>query len=436
MIILQWNRAKIFYPKLHAMNKGLTTRQASERLRLHGYNELASTQPKSLLKIGLEVVKEPMFLLLISCGVLYMILGEYREGGIMLATIFIIIFITFYQYQKTEKSLEALRRLSSPRALVIRNGIETRIPGREIVPEDVIILHEGDRIPADAVLLEAWNFSVDESLLTGESVPVTKSGSSEVGAISNLLYSGTMVVQGKCIAQVTATGARTQFGQIGTSLQEIEQDETRLQREMKVFIRNLFITGIIISVGVVAAFYVTRGNFLQSVLNGLAAAMAILPEEFPVVLTVFLSLGSWRLSNQKVLTRKPSAIETLGSATVLCSDKTGTITQNNMEVGALFCQDQLFFKNEFAQQQTQIADLLTAAFHASAARPIDPMEKAIGFTCRAIKLGVSTDLQLIKEYPLTKQLLAMSRVLREDEHVGLADYSKGDPEAIFGLCKY
>jgi Ca2+-transporting ATPase len=418
------------------MNKGLTTGQATDRLRMHGYNELASAQPKSLLTIGLEVVREPMFLLLISCGVLYMLLGEYREGAIMLFTICIIIFITFYQYQKTEKSLEALKRLSSPRALVLRNGIETRIPGTEVVPDDVILLHEGDRIPADAVLLEAWNFLVDESLLTGESVPVNKMVSSASEAAVDLLFSGTLVVQGKGIARVTATGLQTKFGQIGTSLQEIEQDETRLQKEMKVFIRNIFIAGVIISIGVVVAFYATRGDFIQSVLNGLASAMAILPEEFPVVLTVFLALGAWRLSNQKVLTRRPSAIETLGSATVLCSDKTGTITQNIMQVGALFCQDQLIFKNEFEQQRTRIADLLTAALYASSARSIDPMEKAISNSFHQIHLEYTSDSHLVKEFPLSKHLLAMSRVLREGNKEELSVYSKGAPEAIVGLCKF
>lgn len=223
-----------------------------------------------------------------------------------------------------------MRRLSSPRALVIRDGKEIRIAGRELVPQDLVLLHEGDRVPADASLLESIHLSIDESILTGESAPVRKS--EEAG---DNIFGGTLVVQGKGLALVTATGINTAFGKIGQSLKDIKQDQTRLQQEMKVLIRNLFIIGGLLSVVVIAAFFFSRGNILQAILSGLAAALALFPEEFPVVLTIFLALGAWRLSKNKVLTRKPSAIETLGSATVLCSDKTGTITHNKMEIAAL-----------------------------------------------------------------------------------------------------
>ena len=417
------------------MIDGLTSNQAAEKIKLHGYNELASAKPKNILRIAFEVTKEPMFLLLISCGVLYMILGDYKEGIVLLSTIFIIIYITFYQYQKTEKSLEALKKLSSPRALVIRDGKETRIPGREVVPDDIVIVNEGDRIPADVKLLESLNVTVDESLLTGESVPVVKIIQSDETATQNLLFSGTLVVQGRGVARVLSTGTQTQFGKIGTSLQSIEQDETRLQKEMKVLIRNLFIAGAVISVGVVVAFYLSRGNFVQSLLNGLAAAMAILPEEFPVVLTIFLALGAWRLSKKNVLTRTPSAIETLGSATVLCSDKTGTITQNQMEVAALFGNNQLFYKKDFQQNKKQLTDIITAGFYASQKDSIDPMEKAIGNSFREIIAENNFTENLIKEYPLSKELFAMTRVLQNISSESLSVYCKGAPESIFGLCR-
>ena len=278
--------------------KGLSQQAVNQYLQKSGYNELPSSKPKNVWGIALEVVKEPMFLLLIGCGVLYIILGDYREGVILLCTIFIIIFITFYQYQKTEKALDSLKKLSSPRALVIRDGTEIRIPGREVVPDDIILLNEGDRVPADAEVIECSHLTVDESMLTGESVPVQKNEKVEANEKSNLVFSGTLVVQGKATIKVLQTGTHTQFGKIGISLESIEQSETRLQKEMKVLIRNLFIIGAVLSVGVVLAYYFTRGNFLQSLLNGLAAAMAILPEEFPVVLTVFLALGAWRLSKK------------------------------------------------------------------------------------------------------------------------------------------
>lgn len=411
------------------MNKGISGKKANELLKKHGYNELPTSKPKSIWQITLEVIKEPMFILLLVCGSVYMMLGDYTEGVILLCWVFVIIFITIFQHRKTEKSLEALRQLSSPRALVIRDGIEMRIAGREVVPGDLIILHEGDRVPADALIIENNHLTIDESLLTGESVPVIKSINSDKN-----IYSGTLVVQGKGIAIVTATGTNTQFGKIGISLQTIKQDSTRLQREMKTLIRNLFIIGVIISTGVIVAFYFTRGNFLNSLLNGLSSAMSILPEEFPVVLTIFLAMGAWRLSKNKVLTRKPSAIETLGSATVLCSDKTGTITQNKMEITALFCNNKIYHKSNFHTNTKNIDELVKAFFHASQSNSVDPMEKAIVIEYENFKT-TTQNITLLKEYPLSKELFAMTRVLRYENEKNVIAYCKGAPEAIFKLCK-
>lgn len=414
--------------------EGLNTTQVNERLKNFGYNELPSGKSKSIWRIAFEVLKEPMFVLLIACSLLYMILGDYKEGSILLSSIFVIIFITFYQYQKTEKALEALRKLSSPRALVIRDGKEIRIPGREVVPDDIIILHEGDRISADAKLLDTVNLTVDESLLTGESIAVTKSLKEDPSNSHGLIFSGTLVVQGKGLAKVISTGIKTEFGKIGASLQNIEQDETRLQKEMKVLIRNLFIIGGALSIGIVVTFYLSRGNFVESLLNGLATSMAILPEEFPVVLTIFLALGAWRLSKSNVLTRKPSAIETLGSATVLCSDKTGTITQNKMEIVALYNGNELFNSVDFTKNENKIVDLVLTAHRASQKASIDPMEKAIAKTGEAIIFKKNYDETLIKEYPLSREFFAMTRVL-ESVGNGITVSAKGAPETIFKFCK-
>lgn len=413
--------------------KGLSTEEALKKIQTQGYNELNTSHSKNILQIALEVFKEPMFILLISCGVLYLVLGDNTEGIIMLCWVFVIIFITFYQHQKTEKSLEALKKLSSPRALVIRDGKEIKIAGREVVTDDIVLLNEGDRIPADGVLLESNNLSIDESMLTGESVPVLKTNKTDTSA-SSLVFSGTLIVQGSGIMQVTSTGANTEFGKIGKSLQLIEQDQTKLQKEMKILIRNLFIIGVVLSVVVVIAYYFTRGNFIQAILNGLSATMAILPEEFPVVLTVFLAIGSWRLSQQNVLTRKPSAIETLGSATVLCSDKTGTITQNKMEIVSLFAKDTLYNKSTFQQNSNSVQDILQIAFFASQKNTIDPMEKAIGFSYETYVTKDKLPDDLVKEYPLSKHLFAMTRVLKSTDSNYLV-YCKGAPEAILTLCK-
>jgi Ca2+-transporting ATPase len=414
--------------------KGLSTAEVKERLRLNGFNELPSAKPKNIWRIAKEVIKEPMFLLLISCSVLYIVLGDYREGIILLSSILIIIFITFYQYQKTEKALESLKKLSSPRALVIRNGEEIRISGREVVIDDLIVLNEGDRIAADAFLLESINLTVDESLLTGESVPVLKTDSKNKSEINRLVFSGTLVTHGKGIAKVIAIGNETQFGKIGTSIQSIEVDETRLQKEMKILIRNLFFYGVFVSIGVFVAFYVSRGNFIQSILIGLAASIAILPEEFPVVLTIFLALGAWRLSKINVLTRKPSAIETLGSATVLCSDKTGTITQNKMEIVSLYNGNQIFKKNDFSQNKNQLTDIVTSAYLASQKKSFDSMEKAIDNSFQKFDLDSDSNYTFIKEYPLCNNFFAMTRVVEKKSDKTIIVSTKGAPETIFALC--
>ena len=395
------------------------------------YNELPTAKSKNIGQIALEVFKEPMFVLLLVCSSIYLLLGDYTEGIMLSASILIIIFITFYQYQKTERAIESLRQLSSPKAMVIRNGQTVKIPSREIVIGDIVLVNEGDRIPADGLLIHGTNLSVDESMLTGESIPVSKDTLVHEG--SSQVFSGTLVVQGSGKLEVNAIGIHTEFGKIGKSLQQIVQDPTRLQKEMKVLIRNLFIIGGFLSVLVVIAFYLTRGDFVASLLSGLASAMAILPEEFPVVLTIFLAIGAWRLSQQNVLTRNPSAIETLGSATVLCSDKTGTITQNNMVLATLIKEHFIIEKNEFEENIENIEELIFTAILASPPESIDPMERAVYALNKTLPSSQPSSFTLRKEYPLSKDLFAMTRVL-EDENGQIFVGSKGAPEAILELC--
>ena len=408
---------------------GLTQEQAKQNLETFGFNELPTSKPKSIFKIAVEVFKEPLFLLLIACSSLYLILGDTTEGVILFSSVFIIIFITFNQHRKTEKSLEALRQLSSPRALVIRDNQEVRITGREIVPNDIIILNEGDRVPADAILLESTNLTIDESLLTGEAIPVNKNENKP-----DTIYSGTLVVQGSGYAKVTNTGTNTEFGKIGLSLNKIEKESTRLQIEMKKLIFNLFTIGALISIGVIVAFYYTRGSILNALLTGLAASMALLPEEFPVVLTIFLALGAWRLSKNKVLTRKPSAIETLGAATVLCSDKTGTITQNKMQIVQVHYQSRIYNNQEFKEHVNTFFPLIEGLFWASAEHAIDPMEKAIHQEFHALN-QTKKEYVLLKEYSLSKTLFAMTRVYEDKASNQNSAFCKGAPEAVFELCQ-
>jgi Ca2+-transporting ATPase len=413
------------------MENGLSSQDAEKKLNEFGYNELPDLSSKTWLDLVRQILKEPMFILLISSSFIYMFIGDYREGVILLSTFSIIIFITYYQNLKTEQALKALRNISSPKATVIRNGIETKIPARELVPDDILILNEGDRIPADACLIVCNNLLVDESLLTGESFPISKSSNQP----ENIVFGGTLVTQGKAIAKVISTGRNSKFGQIGESLISIKSEQTRLQLEMKILIRRLFLIGVGISIMVFVSTFFTRGNLISSLLNSIATSMAILPEEFPVILTVFLALGSWRLSKNNVLTQTPVAIENLGSTTVLCADKTGTITQNKMEVVSIIFGNQLINKSEFNSRKSIISDLLKVANQASNENSKDPMEHAIKTANDLLNEKEFLVEKNIKHYPLSHQFLAMTNVYETSEINTFQVSAKGSPEAIMELCE-
>jgi Ca2+-transporting ATPase len=425
--------------------QGLTNQEAMERLALDGFNELPAARKRTFFHILLDVVREPMFLMLIACGLLYLLLGDQEEALMLLGFVLVIIGITFYQEQKTERALEALRDLSSPRALVIRDGQQQRIAGREVVRDDIILVAEGDRVPADAVMLSCTNVSVDESLLTGESVPVRKKGWDgrlEMGHPGGddlpFIYSGTLVVKGQGIAQVRSTGPRTEIGKIGKALQILEPEDTNLQKQTGRIVRNFAFIGLGLCALVVIVFGLTRGDWLNGFLAGLTLAMATLPEEFPVVLTIFLALGAWRISQHKVLTRRVPAVEMLGGATVLCVDKTGTLTLNKMTVTRIGVGDQIYRVNG---KQLSIPDTLHEVVEysilASPEDPFDPMEKAmkeLGGRTLANTEHLHKDWMLIKEYPLSDQLLAMSHVWRSPDGNEFVIAAKGAPEAIADLC--
>ena len=425
--------------------QGLTEQEVMERLAQDGYNELPSAKKRSLLHIVFEIVREPMFLMLIACGLLYLFLGDVEEALMLLGFVFVVIGITLYQEQKTERALEALRDLSSPRALVIRDGKQQRIAGREVVRDDIVLVSEGDRVPADAVLLSGTNLSVDESLLTGESVPVRKKAWDGVQAMGRpggddqpFVYSGTLVVKGQGITQVQATGPRTEMGKIGKALQVLEIEETNLQQQTGKIVRNFALVGLSLCVLVVVVFGLTRGDWLKGFLAGITLAMATLPEEFPVVLTIFLALGAWRISQRQVLTRRVPAVEMLGAATALCVDKTGTLTLNRMTVTHVAVDHEVY---GIQSKQVSLPEHLHAVVEycllASPTDPFDPMEKAmkeLGGRTLVNTEHLHKDWKLVKEYPLSEKLLAMSRVWRSPDGMDLIIAAKGAPEAMADLC--
>ena len=430
---------------------GLTSSEAQARLQSEGANELPRENRRTPLRIVIEVMQEPMLLLLLGGGILYLAFGNLTEALVLLFLATFSVAITVVQETRTEGVLEALRDLTSPRALVIRDGERKRIAGREVVRGDVVVLNEGDRVPADATLVQSSDLQTDESLLTGESVPVRKfcresnvaSKSSRPGGDDlPYVFSGSLIVRGTGLGEVTATGVRSEIGKIGHSLSTMETEPPRLQAETRRLVRLFVMFGAPVSILVVLLYGTLRGSWLDAALAGIALSMSMLPEELPIVLTVFMAMGAWRMSQARVLTRRASAIETLGSATVLCTDKTGTLTENRMSVVQLRLQNgKTFGIKELPGEKMPEAFHSLAEFGllASAPEPIDPMDKAFQ------KLGREQldstehlhgpDWTLAHAYGLRPGLLAMSHVWKTAEPgKAFVVAAKGAPEAIAGLC--
>lgn len=428
---------------------GLSEDEARQRLVAEGANELPSEQQRGLLAIALEVAREPMFLMLVAAGAIYLLMGEPADALMLLGFVFVVMAITVVQERRTERALEVLRDLSSPRALVIRGGVHRKIPGREVVRGDLIVLAEGDRVPADALLRRALNLATDESLLTGESVPVRKLPNQEATALDQpggddlpSVFSGTLVTAGQGIAEVIATGARSELGKIGRALKEVVPEATLLQKETRRLVRGFAIVGLLACAVVVVTFALTRGGgaeaWKQGLLAGIALAMATLPEEFPVVLTVFLALGAWRISRSNVLTRRMPAIEMLGAATVLCVDKTGTLTQNRMTLRKLSAAGAAADLTEPGELPERLGELLTFAILASSRDPFDPMEKALHEAGARLPRAAEqqrASWSMSREYPLSPELLAVTHAWTTGRGDEVVIASKGAPEAIAQLCR-
>ena len=431
---------------------GLSEADAQARLKAEGYNELPRPDRRTPLRIIGEVIREPMLALLLGGGVIYLLLGDLKEALVLLAFAMMSVVITVVQESRTERVLEALRDLSSPRALVIRDGIRKRIAGRDVARGDIVVLAEGDRVPADAVLVQSHTLQTDESLLTGESVPVRKMASTDAAPGASrrpggddlpYLFSGSLVVRGTGIAEVTAIGALSEIGKIGQSLRGLAIEPPRLQTQTRKLVRIFALAGGIVSILAVLLYGTLRGSWLDAVLAGIALGMSMLPEEFPVVLTVFMAMGAWRISKARVLTRRAAAIETLGSATVLCTDKTGTLTENRMTIAELQLTDESVFRPREASGTT-----LPDAFHelvefgvlASAPDPFDPMEKAFHDLGRERLAGTGhlhgPEWKLVHTYGLRPGLLAMSQVWQPAAgNQPFVIAAKGAPEAIADLCR-
>ncbi len=414
--------------------EGLTTAQVAQAMQSGGRNVLPGQEPKSFMAICLEVITEPMFLMLVVAGGLYLILGDRAEAIFLLGSVFVIIGMTIFQQRKTQRALDALRDLSAPRALVIRDGKETRISGSDVVQGDVLILHEGDRVPADSTLLDG-KLDIDESLLTGESVPVTKfSEGGEQGA----LFASTVVTRGVGIAKVTAIGVNTAVGRIGAELIATKEPPSKLQSHSRRLVRLLGLIALLLALSqALLGWWWNHQPMVESLLLGIALAMALLPEEIPVVITVFLALGAWRIARHRVLTRRVSSVEALGGITMLAVDKTGTLTENRMVVAEVATIDQTFTKDAANPMPEAFHALVEFAMLATPEDPFDPMEKAIQHFGHVWLDGtehVHDGRQPEFEYSLSPDILAMTRVYasHQPDHHLLA--TKGAPEAVMDLC--
>ena len=415
---------------LESLPKNLSELEALDRLNQFGRNELPRPNKISFFMKYTPLLKEPMIILLIAASIIYMIMGDLGEGILLGSFVLIILAISIYQEGKAQKALEALRELSSPRTLVIRDGIEKRIPSSEIVPDDLILLHEGDRVPADGVILQSSHLSIDESLFTGESFPVKNPKN---------FYSSTLIVGGSGLGKVLKTGIHTEVGKIGKILNEPKSDELNLNKEISKIVRLFAWGGTIICIAIILIYGFTRGVWIEAFLVGLSTQMSLLPEEFPVVLTIFLAMGAWRLSKVQILIRHPVSIERLGAVNILCVDKTGTITQNKMSVAELKISNQLLIIDSINTKNLDEAfhEIVEYGVLSSHRDPFDPMEKAIRRLVEDHEWGkdhLHRDWNLVRDYPLSDQLLAMSSVWKNPD---LEDYviaTKGAPEAILDLC--
>ena len=399
---------------------GLTEAAAKEKLFIQGENLIPSEAPKSFLRQVALILSEPMLILLIAAGTINLLLAETLDALMLMMTVFIVLGISIYQSRRAEHALQALKELSAPTVKVIRDGLEKRISSHQVVVGDLMLLSEGDRVCADARVVQQTALSCDESTLTGESFPIAKFPGDSV-------LSGTLVTSGHAQVIVTATGLNSQLGKIGQSLQEISIEKSRLQRDVDQIVRVVGVLGIFTVLSVVLIYGSTRNNWLEGGLAGIAAAMALIPEEFPVILTLFMAIGAWRMSKARVIARKPSAIESLGSISVLCVDKTGTITENRMAVKEVIINKESFVVDQSSANPT-VQELLNTATLACPLHSYDPMDIAF----KSLK-NDSRERESLAEFPVTNERLAYIHAWSISNETVVA--AKGAPETIAKLCR-
>lgn len=416
----------------HHLNiSGLTNEQVMLAREKFGQNKLSYKKGNELLDAIKRILKDPMLVLLFVASSIYFVSGKTRDGFFLAAAILFQTSISLYQYSRSKNALEKLKDFSQPNCKVIRNGKEEEIKSEDLVLGDSLIVAEGTAITADAVIVHSNDFSVNESILTGESFAVFKDKTKE----DKFIYSGTTVVSGLAVATITAIGNETKLGKIGTSLESISEEKTPLEIQIANFVKNMTITGTIVFVIFWVIHYWHSQNFLSSLLQSLTLAMSILPEEIPVAFTTFMALGAWRLMKMGIVVKQMKTVETLGSATVICTDKTGTITENKMSLAKLF----LLSSNKISKPDDALTDnekeLIKFAMWASEPMPFDPMEIALHQSYKdIIQNDERPNYKLVHEYPLEGKPPMMTHIF-EDTKGSPIIAAKGAPEALMNVSK-
>lgn len=405
--------------------KGLSDQEVIANRKSFGLNVIGDKAKSPIWGILFEILKEPLFIILIAASTIYFILGETTEGIIMLVAIGLVSGISIFQENKSRNAVNALKKLSSPQAKVYRNSEIIAIPTEDLVVKDLILVEDGDLVPADANIIESHDFSVNESLLTGESLSVAKDELSE----SPVIFQGTMVDSGNCVAEITAVGKNSALGKIGTSLGDIDETKTPLQIQIKSFVRSMVILGGIAFFLVWGINYLNSHDLLNALLHGLTLAMSVLPEEIPVAFSTFMALGAYRLYKNKVISRSPYTVETLGTASVICTDKTGTLTENRMELRALydFTSDSL---TDFTKDKPAFNPTIDHAVWASEILPFDPMEKSIhAFYEKLAPKDERKSAKMLHEYPLGGKPPMMTHIFQKENGEKIIAV-KGSVEAV------
>ena len=410
--------------------KGLTVNEVKVSRERYGYNRMEAIGKNSLLDMLINILKEPMLILLFAISIIYVIVGDYGEALFMFLAIIAVSAISFYQDNRSKKALAELEKLNEPLSTVIRNSEVVKIATHDIVIGDLCITEEGRIINADGRIVHSNDFSVNEASLTGESFSVFKN--SDPG--NNKIFSGTIAVSGLAVFEVEQIGKQTQIGKIGESILTIKEEISPLQVQIRKFVKWMAVAGILIFLMVWMFSFIRTGNLVDSLLNGLTMAMSVLPEEIPVAFTTFMALGAWKLMREGIIIKRSSIVETLGSTTVICTDKTGTITENSMQLKQLYDyrSDKTFDEKEFANPE--LAALIDYAMWSSEPVPFDPMEKTLHQVYEQTQRDdVRKDYQMFHEYPLEGKPPMMTHLFENSEKERIIA-AKGAPEAILAVA--